>query len=59
MLDLLAMVAARQGSLGGLRNAFCTRSCRTATLRQEAGDYSLASFRHDLSAFQTRYLDSH
>jgi hypothetical protein len=54
----LAMVAAHQGSLGRTQECILHAILQDRDPPPEIGDYSLASFRRDLSAFQTRYLDS-
>ncbi|WP_225771117.1 hypothetical protein [Inquilinus sp. Marseille-Q2685] len=54
----LALEAARHGSLGRTQECILHAILQDRVPPPEAGDYSLASFRRDLSAFQTRYLDS-
>lgn len=53
----LALAAARQGSLGRSQECILHAILRDQPPPPEAGDYSLDSFRRDLSAFQARYLD--
>ena len=54
----LAMSAARQGSLGRVQECILHAILQDLTPPPESRDYSLASFRNDLSAFQVRYIDS-
>ena len=54
----LAMAAAQQGSLGRVQECILHAILQDRSPPPETGDYSLASFQRDLSAFQARYLDS-
>ncbi|MGK9234816.1 hypothetical protein KXS07_23915 [Inquilinus limosus] len=54
----LAMEAARQGSLGRVQECILHAILQDLAPPPAAGDYSLDSFRRDLSAFRERYLDS-
>ncbi|OWJ64660.1 hypothetical protein BWR60_23445 [Inquilinus limosus] len=52
-----ALAAARYGSLARSQECILHAILRDLAPPPEAGDYSLDSFRSDLSAFQARYVD--
>ncbi|WP_343717265.1 hypothetical protein [Inquilinus sp.] len=54
-----ALAAARHGSLARSQECILHAILRDQAPPADAGDYSLDSFRRDLSAFHARYLDDH